>query len=165
MLTLSIPGVPVSGNHRHGLTAQGEIYLTQRAREYSRRIQSTAQAAVVAARWSMPDYVRVDLELFNIRLDRDNAAKTIHDALQGIVFANDSRILDGTISRYKDDGPARVVITIAPVNGNFYGFAKPRPRRSYPMAGRSPIVSGSGVRRSLPPHLRAAIDAAIDATT
>jgi Holliday junction resolvase RusA-like endonuclease len=151
MLVLSIPGVPVSGNHRHGLTPQGEIYLTQRARDYCRRVQSVAVAAVAAIGWVMPDYCKVDLELYNVRLDRDNAAKTIHDALQGIVYANDSRILDGTISRYRDAGPARVLVTIAPVNGGYYGFSKPRAAH---LASR-PIT-----RRSLPPHVRAAIDRA-----
>jgi len=153
VLTFDVPGIPVSGNHRHGLTPEGEIYLTRRARDYSRRIQSIAKAACIEADWKPPDYVRVDLELVNINMDRDNVSKTVNDALQGIVYVDDRRILDGSISRYKDAGtPACVTVIVAPVNGVAYGFGPPRSRASPPHASQK--------KRSLPAHVSAAIAAA-----
>lgn len=152
MLRLNIPGIPVSGNVKHGMTADGKLYNTNRAREYSRRIQSIAKAEVAVTGWVMPDYVRVDLELVNINMDRDNVAKTVNDALQGIVYVDDRRILDGAIQRKKNPASASAVtVSVASVCGADYGFPKPRPLA--PNARRS-------LGKRLPAHVAAAIEAA-----
>ena len=46
------------------------------------------------------------------RPDRTNCAKLFEDVLNGIVYADDSQIIDGRISkRYADVGSTRIVIT------------------------------------------------------
>jgi Holliday junction resolvase RusA-like endonuclease len=121
ILHFEIPGIPVSGNHRLTRTDHG-VYVVKRAREFAHRVQSIAKAAAVLASWRMPDYVAVDLEIYNVNMDRDNVCKALMDPLQGIVFADDRRILDGEISRYKDGAGPRIIVAVREVDGKFYGF-------------------------------------------
>ena len=126
VLEIVIPGNPVSGNHAKMPIGRGRQVRTPAARDYDMRIASIALASVILAKWKMPDYVCVDVDLFNGRTDRDNACKEILDPLQGIVFAHDSRILDGRTVRLKDKGGPRVILRIRAVDGKDYGFAPPR---------------------------------------
>jgi Holliday junction resolvase RusA-like endonuclease len=106
---------------------------TPESRAYDQRIASIALAAVTIARWKMPDHVCVDVTIANIRADRENVLKEIHDPLQGIVFAHDSRILDGRTIRLKDDGGPRVILHVRAVDGKEYGFTAPR-KSALPMS-------------------------------
>jgi Holliday junction resolvase RusA-like endonuclease len=126
ILEIIIPGRPISGNHSKVPTEHGSQVRSKESREYDARIASIAKAAVVSAGWKMPDYVRVDMTIVGSRTDRDNACKEILDPCQGIVFAHDSRVLDGFIKRVKDDGGPRVILHISAVNGQDYGYTKPR---------------------------------------
>jgi Holliday junction resolvase RusA-like endonuclease len=125
-LQIVIPGLPQSGNHAKVSNGHGGQVRTEASREYDRRIVSIAKAAVVIARWKIPDYVRVDMHIVNCRNDRENVMKEVHDPLQGIVFHHDSRILDGRVIKCKDNEGPRVVLQISEVDGALYGFAKPR---------------------------------------
>jgi Holliday junction resolvase RusA-like endonuclease len=69
----------------------------------------------------MPPWVAVDLTVWNSRLDRDNAAKPAMDAMQGIVFAFDSRVIDGAIAKRWDGGGERIEVTAREVNPLDYG--------------------------------------------
>jgi Holliday junction resolvase RusA-like endonuclease len=126
ILEIVIPGKPISGNHAKVPTENGRQVRSKESREYDKRIASIAKAAVIAAGWVMPDYVRVDMIIYGSRTDRDNACKEILDPCQGIVFAHDSRVLDGFIKRIKDGGEPRVMLRISEVNGAIYGFSCPR---------------------------------------
>jgi hypothetical protein len=83
-------------------TGHGRQVRRPESRAYDRRIASIALAAVTIARWKMPDFVCCRVTIANIRADRENVLKEIHDPLQGIVFAHDSRILDGRTVRLRD---------------------------------------------------------------
>jgi Holliday junction resolvase RusA-like endonuclease len=126
VLEIIIPGKPISGNHAKVPTENGRQVRSKDSREYDARIASIAKAAVVAAGWVMPDYVNVDVILYNTRLDRENALKELHDPLERIVFAHDSRILDGRTKKIKDNGGPRVMLHISAVDGGDYGFSPPR---------------------------------------
>ena len=126
VLEIVIPGNPVSGNHAKMPIGRGRQVRTPASREYDMRISSIALASVILAKWKMPDYVCVDVEIWNVNADRENILKEIHDPLQGIVFAHDSRILDGRTVRLKDKGGPRVILRVRAVDGKDYGFATPR---------------------------------------
>jgi Holliday junction resolvase RusA-like endonuclease len=126
ILELIIPGRPISGNHAKVPTENGRQVRSKESREYDARIASIAKAAVVSTGWVMSDYANVDIILANTSLDRENAMKELHDPLEGIVFAHDSRILDGRTKKIKDKGGPRVILHISAVNGQDYGYTKPR---------------------------------------
>jgi Holliday junction resolvase RusA-like endonuclease len=126
VLEIIIPGKPISGNHAKVPTENGAQVRSEKSREYDKRIVSIAKAAVVSSGWTMPDYVKVDVILWNIRADRENVLKEIHDPLEGIVFARDSRILDGRTRKFKDGEGPRVILEISEVDGSDYGYDEPR---------------------------------------
>ena len=134
MLQIVIPGKPMSGNHAKtpqviGRTASGKPRFrnvrTAEARLYDERVASIGKAAAAIARWKIPDYVRCDTWLCNVRTDGENANKEIRDPLQGIAFWFDSRILDGRTIKCKDKYGPRVVLQIRPVDGKLYGYRRP----------------------------------------
>jgi Holliday junction resolvase RusA-like endonuclease len=133
-LELIFPGKPMSGNHsqpplRGGRTPKGAPRFrnvrTAEARKADERIERIALAATLSARWKMPDYVRCDVWICNIRMDRDNVLKELNDPLQGIVFHHDSRILDGRTIKLKDKRGPRVILHISPIDGRRYGYRPP----------------------------------------
>jgi hypothetical protein len=104
---------------------------TGEAQASNKRVTAIGLAAVAIARWTVPDYLRVDMWLCNLgRITRTRVLKEIHDPLQGIVFAHDSRILDGRTIRVKDAGGPRVILHIRAVDGRRYGFRKPAKSRA-----------------------------------
>jgi Holliday junction resolvase RusA-like endonuclease len=124
-LTFTIPGAPISGN-RSRSQGRGRWFTPPAAKEYEARAKSVATAAALLARWKVPQYVRMDVTLYNTRLDRDNACKALNDALQGICYVFDSRILDGFTAKRRDKNGPRVVIEIAALDPAPYGYSKPR---------------------------------------
>lgn len=112
----------MSGNHAK--TRDGR--RTADARLFDARVSSIAKAAALAVGWQMPDYVAVDLTIYNCRIDRDNVAKEIMDPLEGVVFAFDSRVLDGRILKMKDKRGPRVEVVAQAIDGSEYGYRKPR---------------------------------------
>jgi Holliday junction resolvase RusA-like endonuclease len=138
-LVIIVPGKAVSGNHKTGQKAiarlvtdpntgqtrskWGVINFTKKeALEYTKRIQSLARYAALQCRWVRPEYVRVDISLVCLSLDRDNGVKLAMDALQGIAYKNDSRVLDGGIQKRKDNKGARIEIVVRPVDPKNYGY-------------------------------------------
>jgi hypothetical protein len=151
MLQLVIPGIPVSGNHEKtpiivGKTARGTPRFvnvpTSEANAFEQRVRTIAFAGVALARWKIPDYCRVDVWLCNLRIDRDNGCKPLFDALEGIVYAHDSRILDGRTVRMKDKEGPRIILQVRPVDGADYGFTKPRVAAS---ASMNPTAKAGGL--------------------
>lgn len=120
-LQFTIPGRPVTGNHARRL-GRGRIRLTEEARDFRERVKQHVFVAVRMADWLMPPYVRMDVTLWNIRQDRDNALKELQDALQGLAYPNDSRILDGWTAKRKDRGEQRIEVCIEPVDPRLYGY-------------------------------------------
>jgi Holliday junction resolvase RusA-like endonuclease len=145
-LLLEIPGKPVSGNLRvtHGHDGS---FLTREATAYAKRVRSIAETAAIVQHWEIPDYIAIDMDIFNTNIDRDNVMKTVNDPLQGIVCADDRRTLDGNTARFKDGGGPRIIATVRKVHGGDYGFAAARKLQNRAV-------------RALPAHVRAAIERA-----
>jgi Holliday junction resolvase RusA-like endonuclease len=124
ILNLRIDGNGVSGNHyKHPRTnCQGQ-YVTREALAFVKRVQAVALEAAAAIDWELPEYCRVDVSVCNIRYDRDNAVKVLYDALQGVAYPRDSRILDGAIRLVSDDAGPRYEVTVTPVHASQYGKA------------------------------------------
>jgi hypothetical protein len=118
-LVFSIPGPFVSGNHAK--TRDGR--RTTASREFDEKVRIIAGAAATKAKWEMPDYVHVDLTVFNVGIDADNLAKEILDPLQGIAFAFDSRILGLSVLRCKArDFEPTVRVEVHPTRGESFGW-------------------------------------------
>lgn len=155
-LRLMIPGVPISGNAKTRFAAipvtDGEkkpvldskgnrkyraaSFSTPESKEFEARVRSIAQYACLRQRWPLAEYCKVDILIFNIRQDRGNVAKTVEDALQGIVYVNDGRTLDGRLAKFKDvagqphfqsmhpseAGKPRVEINVTLLDPRAYGY-------------------------------------------
>jgi hypothetical protein len=153
-----IPGKPVSGNmrvtyaERRPGDEEGSLrkrVLTAEATQYANRVRNIAEGEAALRRWTIPQYVAVDIEGYNVNFDRDNLAKTVNDPLQRVLYADDRRILDGSITRFEDDGGPRVLVTVRKIAGGDYGFKAAR--------------KGTGDRvkratRGMPAHVLAAIE-------
>jgi Holliday junction resolvase RusA-like endonuclease len=153
-LEITVEGKAVSGNHRTAQNEDGEYFTIPEARHYAERLRRLAKAAAVLAGWKIPEFVHVDVEIFNIRMDRDNIGKTIYDPLQRIIYHNDSRILDGRIARKKDRLGPRITLIIKEIDGKNYGYEKPQ--------NRTPdrkLKNGKSSKRRLPDHVERALAA------
>lgn len=98
---------------------------------YDEKIKLLATVAARQIGWIPPEYVRVDLVIWNTNMDRENVMKPLHDPLQGIAFVNDKRILDGNTKRCWDDHGPRVEVSVEAVDRKDYDFrskkTKPAP--------------------------------------
>lgn len=123
----------VSGNEKHGRKVVTKIvngkprnipvtYTTHAGKAFDARVKELAAPCIWRAQWKIPEYVRMDVTLCNINMDRDNVNKTVADALQGVAFHFDSRILDGQLKKIKDKNGPRVEVVIRPVDGRDYGY-------------------------------------------
>lgn len=121
LVKFTVPGPLSSGNLSVRHTRNGGHYRSQEARYFHERVASIAKAAAVLAGYTMPTWVAMDVTVYNSRLDRDNANKVAADALQGILFPYDSRVIDGTITKRWDDGGERLEIAVRPVDPHYYG--------------------------------------------
>lgn len=142
MLSLTIPGEIISGNEKtraaaipkkdrktgqHVLNEKGEktyraiVYSTKASREFEERVRSIATYEVLKTGWIMPEWCWVEIIAYNSGMDRENISKTVCDALQGIVFANDGRILDGPITKRWDRKGMRVEVNVRAVDPRAYG--------------------------------------------
>jgi Holliday junction resolvase RusA-like endonuclease len=138
ILEIIVRGKPVSGNHATmpqvcGRTPQGAPIIrnirTAESRVFDDKVSTIALAATLGIGWKIPDYVRCDVWVANIRMDRDNVIKELFDPMQGIVFHHDSRILDGRTIKLKDKGGPRVIVHVREVDGAKYGFRRPAKTR------------------------------------
>jgi Holliday junction resolvase RusA-like endonuclease len=142
-LSIIIPGVPTSGNAKTRFAAiprrdraTGEYlrneagekiyraagFSTKASKEFEDRVRSIAQYECLRQRWPLTEYCKVDILIFNIRQDRGNVAKTVEDALEGIVYPNDGRTLDGRLAKFKDDKGPRVELMIVALDPRRYGY-------------------------------------------
>jgi Holliday junction resolvase RusA-like endonuclease len=103
-------GKAVSGNHYKKPLKRGGFYVTEEGRAYERLVYDRVYDHAMATGWKIPFYVWLDVELWNQGFDRDNGVKVLNDAMQGVIYSNDARVLDGAIRRKKDDLGPRVVV-------------------------------------------------------
>lgn len=119
-IRFSIPGAPVSGNHANKSGRFGH-YKTREAKDYAERVQSIVRVNAHLVGWRPPEYCRVDMRIWNSRVDRDNVMKELNDALEGTAYRFDSRVLDGWTQRRWDAGGPRVDVWVYPVDAALYG--------------------------------------------
>jgi Holliday junction resolvase RusA-like endonuclease len=122
-LRIEIPGPVVSGNQstRFG---NGRAYVSTEAREYKARVKSIAFSEAARARWKAPAYAAVDVYVYNVRVDCDNACKKVLDGLQGTVIRNDASILALHVRKRKDRFGARVVVIVTEANALEAGYSR-----------------------------------------
>lgn len=118
LLTVTIPGAVVSGNHSKFRSNR----LTPESREFDARVRSILIAEVRRVGWVAPEYVEVEITLWNSLVDWDNAAKEIMDPLQGLAISLDSRVLDARVTKRLDAGRPRIVVTIQQADPALYGY-------------------------------------------
>lgn len=134
-ISIVIPGTVVSGNRKTrsfakqvGTDAQGRpkfsarTYTTREAKEFAERVRSIALYEVAKSGWVMPEWMYVSIKAYNYGIDRTNIAKTVEDALQGIIYKNDGHILDGPVGKRKDDRGQRVEVVVRAVDPKDYGY-------------------------------------------
>jgi Holliday junction resolvase RusA-like endonuclease len=128
----------IGGNHKNELGMPrhnkrgilvSSIHTKKAARDQAEYIKSVARVAVLAARWEMPDYVRMDILAVNIDADRDNVSKPCADAMEGLCYSNDRRIKTGDITLMRAKGVPRVIVAIQAIHGKAFGYPKPSNRR------------------------------------
>lgn len=111
-LTFTVPGRPCLNNrvYRH---VGGKALKSSEARLYHERVKAHAIAAVIIARWKMPEAVEVEIVAYNSRGDIDSFQKVALDAMQGSVYANDSAIVAMTVRKARDEAKERLEIRVS----------------------------------------------------
>jgi Holliday junction resolvase RusA-like endonuclease len=102
--SFTVPGLPVSGNARLTKNKYGGFMASKEYRDYKERVRSTAKAAALVARYTMPKLVTVSITLTKTRIDLDNCAKAILDALEGVAYENDRDVTTLQIHRNQGVG-------------------------------------------------------------
>ena len=100
MLKIEIPAIPPSVNHYWKANGKRR-FLTKRAREW-KRLTHDCVRNILPHKWKpISSYVRVEITLyFKFRRgDLDNRVKAILDALNGLVWIDDSQVDDFRVKR------------------------------------------------------------------
>lgn len=109
MLKLSFD-LPPSLNRLYR-AGRGKVYLSANGKAYK-------ESTILMARSQMDGQeplsgnIAVQMEVYGSRLDIDNNPKIIFDALNGVVWNDDSQIKELHIYRHPDDGDKRVELII-----------------------------------------------------
>lgn len=114
-LTFTVPGQPVpKGRPRFVSTGTGtcRAYTPKRTKDYEALVKQYALVARQAARWRLLESEDVVLIVRPFQKggrysDPDNVFKSVADALQGVIYANDVQIIEARAHRAKrdDDNP------------------------------------------------------------
>jgi Holliday junction resolvase RusA-like endonuclease len=106
-IEIVVPGSPVSVNQTYAVASRGgRFYKRAVANTFQERIRSLAFAQAQRDGWLLrfkriPIYVLIVAR--NIRHDIDGPVKLVLDALQGVLYENDSQIQE--LHVYRRDGP------------------------------------------------------------
>jgi len=131
-VTFIIEGKTISGNHyknpsQRGNSKKKKFYVVKEATSFKELVKLIALDAVFRSKYEIPEYCRMDVSLYHNRQDRENAVKVFHDALEGVIYTKDSRILDGAIRKVKDyKGVNRTIATATEVLDAWYGYPNPK---------------------------------------
>ena len=111
-IRFTVEGVPrPKARARRG--AGGRWYTPQATKAYEAAVGWSARAAGVRDAYEGP--VRLTVGLWfpdHRRRDVDNCAKSICDALNGIVYLDDSQVVELTVRRYVDRERPRADVTV-----------------------------------------------------
>lgn len=135
-LTIEIPGIPIPKARARNM--QGRMVTPAKTRAYETRIRAAAQASVMASGPIKAGHAgyRADIDVFlpvpaswsnkkrdmalvgiirpTARPDKDNFEKSALDALNGIVFHDDSEVVEGETRKFYSEEP-RLTIKVRPV--------------------------------------------------
>ncbi len=99
-------------------TRGGQRFTPAKQRGYQEHLQWAAIAALGAKTWDRKPCFSVELDVYRksrTRYDLDNAEKQIGDALNGVVWDDDSQIVEWRARKLIDRGRPRVEIRIRAV--------------------------------------------------
>lgn len=113
-LTFTIHGNVVSNNRVARFGSGDRPHKSKEAREDTKRIREIATVAATAAGWVNPDACCLEILAFNCRKDAGNVEKCIADALNGVVYRDDSDIMELTVSKHWDRGGERYEVSVMP---------------------------------------------------
>jgi Holliday junction resolvase RusA-like endonuclease len=134
VLRFTVPGPLLSGNAktRHAAVKQidadgnekfvARAYSTKESRVFAEKVKSIAMRAAWKMQWRPVAWACVDLFIFNSRMDRGNVDKPLADALQGVAYSNDARVIDGRLVKLKDGKGERCVIEVRELAPQDYGY-------------------------------------------
>ena len=92
------------------------------------KIGMLALEAKIKSGWIIPEACAVTIVCFNSRKDLSNCEKCVGDGMNGIVYRDDSDIIELNIKKCRDLGPERYDITVEPREP----IPKPKPLRITP---------------------------------
>lgn len=133
MIELTIPGEPVAAGRPRFSTAGGfaRAYDPPKSRQYKKYIQTLAESVKPAEPLEMPltvtikaymgipkskprkwrEAAAIGLQMPTKKPDADNIARCVTDAVNGVLWRDDSQIVRLTVSKHYSDEP-RVEVTI-----------------------------------------------------
>lgn len=102
---------PPSSNRYWRKTNTGRVYVSEEARSYR---EQAAWLAKIAGAELMTGALMMTLRIFRPRKvgDSSNRIKVLEDALQGVLYKNDSQIVEHHIYRFDDKTNPRVEVVI-----------------------------------------------------
>lgn len=111
-LRFIVEGAPVAW--KRTATSAGRRVTPRAQREYQSRVRWAAHLALRGLVWSGADRyaVTVDVHRDRRKADCDNAAKTVADACNGLVWDDDSQIDDLRVRMHRGSKPYRVEVTV-----------------------------------------------------
>lgn len=142
-LVIKIPSDPVP-KERPRISAWGPSYTPTRTKAYQRLVGQCAAAVVAAHRgWPTNGWYRVELVFCreHARGDLDNVAKSVLDGMNGVVWCDDSRVIELHARRvYVGTVGAQVRVTVLPAPD---GAPRPRPKRPAARAKRDTTAASA----------------------
>lgn len=110
-VNLILPLPPSSNRYWRTIVAKGRAltFVSDEAKQYKRMVKESAGLETL-----IYSEISVTLKIFRPQRsgDLDNRLKVLFDALQGVVYANDSQIVEIHAFRYEDRPRPRVEVTI-----------------------------------------------------
>jgi len=114
-------------------------YTSAKQRSYQRTVRLIAQASRPRGPWlpSKASRYRVDVDAYlpdERRRDLDNVAKTILDALNGVLYLDDSQVVTLLVATHIDRADPRVVVAVREVEREQVAPPKSRQRAAKAIA-------------------------------
>lgn len=111
LATLTIPGAVIpKGRPRFG---NGRVYTPAETKDYELKIGWVAKAFMKSRR-PVTGWLKVAIDLYGdvAHIDSDNAAKSILDGMNKIVYKDDRQVDILTVTRHRDTPDPRAVVVI-----------------------------------------------------
>lgn len=112
-MQILINGLPPSDNHSYGFAKRGIKYLVKEAKDFKEAV-ATLCSLINDTEGLFNEQLEVDITYY-FKRDRDvlGSDKILMDSMQGILFKNDSQIIDAHLHKYRDKENPRVEVIIS----------------------------------------------------